>query len=365
MFSAVKSRPSWYYRVQGLLTDRYHRGEINLCDIADPRPEDFDEDLSDCSTFSCASRNGCDYGTEDICEYHKKLDEEGRDSDKDIDKNDRGDMVYFEMKRDRLARKRELCAQKKLDEKMRKESDKYNEKFREQMNERLREERRKEAQKIKVYEDAEKAGDVWRQYRRALRPWRTYEELATKNDIALEMRYVNEIQGALDQAQSLEEMSTPLNLGLTKTFKLWSIDHIKYCPYQTAPSMYIEFSSWFECGEFNREQIQTLRAEKLSGHIYLLADTVREIDHFTPPEHCSTKTHNLGTKEEPVYIQFFNDNYLTLKISRETVFRYCDEKVPWIAPSFFTYYGIYEKYMVDEEKREEEQWETEEESVIE
>ncbi|KAI1024896.1 hypothetical protein LB504_009693 [Fusarium proliferatum] len=210
------------------------------------------------------------------------------------------------------------------------------------MNETLREKRRKEAQKIKVYEDAEKAGDVWRQHRRALRPWKTYEELATKNYIALEMRYVNEIQSALDQAQSLEEMSTPLNLGLTKTFKLWSIDHIKHCPYQIAPSMYIEFSSRFEYGEFNREQIQTLRAEKLSGHIYLLADTV-----------------------QPVYIQFFNDNYLTLKISREMVFRHCEGKVPWIAPSFFTYYGIYEKYMVDEEKREEEQWETDEESVIE
>lgn len=161
-------------------------------DIADPRPEDFDEDLSDCSTFSCASRNGCDYGTEDICEYHRKLDVEGRDSDKDIDQNDRSDMVYFEMKLDRLARKRELRAQKKLDGRMRKESDKYNEKSREQMNERLREERRKEAQKIKVYEEVEKAGDVWRQYRRALRPWKTYEGLATKNDIALEMRYVNE-----------------------------------------------------------------------------------------------------------------------------------------------------------------------------
>ncbi|KAF5711486.1 hypothetical protein FGLOB1_4989 [Fusarium globosum] len=317
MFSVVKSKPSWYYRVQGLLTDRYHRGETNLCDDnADPRPEDFNEDLSDCSTFSCASRNGCEHSTEDICEYHRNLDVEGRNSDKDIDKDDRDDMVYFgEMKLDRLARKREL----------------------EQMNETLREKRKKEAQKIKVYEDAEKAGDVWRQHRRALRPWKTYEELATKNDIALEMRYVNEIQGALDQAQSLEGTSTPLNLGLMKTFKLWSIDHIKHCPYQIAPSIYIDVSSRFEYGEFNREQIQTLRAEKLSGHIYLLADTVHEIDHFTPPEHCSTKTHNLGTKENPVYIQFFNDNYMTLKISRETVFRHCEEKVPWIAPSFFTY----------------------------
>ncbi|KAI1048869.1 hypothetical protein LB506_005229 [Fusarium annulatum] len=196
---ARSKEPSWYYRVQVLLTNRYHRGETNLCDNnADPRPEDFDEDLSDCSTFSCASRNGCEYGNEEICEYHRNLDVEGRDSDKDIDKDDRDDMVYLEMKLDRPARKREL----------------------EQMNETLREKRREEAQKIKVYEDAEKAGDVWRQNRRALRPWKTYEGLATKNDIALEMRYVNEIQSALDQAQSLEETSTPLNLGLIKTFKL-------------------------------------------------------------------------------------------------------------------------------------------------
>lgn len=106
MFRGVKSRPSWYYRVQGLLTDRYHRRENNLCDDDEPRPEDYDEDLSSVFTFSCASRNGCDYVTDDICEYHMKLDTEGPDSDKELDKNDPDDIKYLEMKMDRRCRKR-------------------------------------------------------------------------------------------------------------------------------------------------------------------------------------------------------------------------------------------------------------------
>ncbi|KAF5571406.1 hypothetical protein FPHYL_442 [Fusarium phyllophilum] len=219
------------------------------------------------------------------------------------------------------------------------------------MDEKLREERRKEAQKIEVYENAEKAGDVWRQRKRELRPWETYGEVAAEDDIGLETRYVNEIKGALDRAQSLEEESTPLKLGLMRMFKLWSVDHIKHCPHELAPTMYIEFSSEFECGEFNQEQIRTLRAEKLSGHIYLLSDDVCDIDNFTPPEYCSTKTHNLGTSEEP--------------ISRETVFSSCEEDIPWNTSSFFTYYGIWERYMDEREKQEEEQWESEEESCIE
>ncbi|KAG5747435.1 hypothetical protein H9Q70_009890 [Fusarium xylarioides] len=359
MFSGAKSRPYWYHRVQGLLRDRYLRGETNLCDDnADARPKDYDEDLSDCSTFSCASRNGCEYGTEDICEYHRKLDIEGQDSDNELDSNDPYDVEYLEMKIDRRDRKRELRAQKEWEEEMRKKREKY----REQMDEKLREERRKEAQKIKVHENAEKAGDFWRQRKRELRPWETYEEMAAEDDIRLERRYVNEIKDALDRAQSLEETSTPLKLGLMRIFKLWSVDHIKHCPHELAPTMYIEFSSEFECGEFNQEQIRTLRAEKLSGHIYLLEDDVCEIDNFTPPEYCSTKTHNLGTSEEPVYVQFFSDNYLTLKISRETVFANCEEDIPWNAPSFFTYYGIWE---IERERQEEEQWESEEESGIE
>ncbi|KAF5534408.1 hypothetical protein FMEXI_11309 [Fusarium mexicanum] len=358
MFSATKSRPRWYYRVNGLLRDRFLRGETDLWeDHADARPEDYDEDLSEVSTFSCASGNGCDYGTENICEYHMKLDTEGRDSDNELDRNDPSDLDYLEMKMDRRDRKRELRAQNKWNEEMRKKREKYTE----QMNE----EKRKEAQKIKVYEDAAKAGDFWRECRKEIRPWDTYEEGAEEDDIRLEKRYVDEIRATLDRAQSLEETPAPLNLGLMRMFKLWSVDHLKHCPHEVDPSMYIEFSSSFDYGQFNEEQIRTMRAEKLSGHICLLSDTVNLLDNFTPPEYCSTKTHNLGTSKEPVYIQFLDDNYLTLKISRETVFKKREEEVPWIAPAFFTYYGISERHMVAKAKQEEEQWETEEESVIE
>ncbi|KAF5707551.1 hypothetical protein FMUND_11027 [Fusarium mundagurra] len=336
----VKSRPSWYYRVQASCDD-------------EPRPEDYDEDLSSVSTFSCASRNGCDYGTEDICEYHRNLDMEGPDSDKQLDENDRDDIVYLEMKIDRRRRKRELRAQKKWEEEMRKKREKY----REQMNEESREERRKEPQKIQVCEDAEKAEGAWEQHKKELGPLKTYEEVATKDDIGLTIRYIDEVRDALDRAQSLEETPTALNLGLIRIFK-----HLP----ELAPAMYIKFSSRFDGGKLNEEQIRTLRAERLSGHIRLLSDTAFDLDNFTPPEYCSTKTHNLGAIQEPVYIQFFNANYLTLKIRRELVFaNFDDDDIPCNAPSLFTYYGISERYMVEKEKQEEEEWETEEESVIE
>ncbi|KAF5599163.1 hypothetical protein FPCIR_2559 [Fusarium pseudocircinatum] len=349
----VKSRPSWYYRVQHLLADRSWNDE-------EPRPEDYDEDLSSVSTFSCASRNGCDYGTEDICEYHMKLDNEGPDSDKELDKNDSYGIQFLEMKIDRRARKRELRTQKKWEEEMRKKREKY----REQMNEGSREERRKEPQKI-VSEDAEKAGHAWEQHKTEPGPLKTYEEAATEDDIGLTIRYIDKIRDALDEAQSPEETPAPLNLGPTRTFRLWSFDHIKHFP-ELTPTMYIKFSSRFDWGKINEEQIRTRRAEKLSGHIHLLWNAVFDLDDFTPPEYCSTKAHTLGTSQEPGYIQFFDDDYLTLKIKCETVYTNFDlDDIPWNAPSSFTYYGISENYMADNEELEEEEWKTEEESVIE
>ncbi|KAF5597391.1 hypothetical protein FPANT_4079 [Fusarium pseudoanthophilum] len=369
MFRGVKSRPSWFYRVQDLMRDRYRRGESNLYDDDEPRPEDYDEDLSSVSTFSCASRNGCDYGTDDICEYHMKLDTEGPDSDKELDENDPDDIEYREMKMDRRERKRELRTQKKWEEEMRKKREKY----REQVNEESREERRKEPQKIKVSEDAEKVGHAREQHKNEMGSRKTYEEAATKDYVGLTIRYIDEVRDALDRAQSLEETPTPLNFGLTKTFKLWSFDHNKHFP-EVTPEMYIKFSSRFDGGKLNEEQNRTLRAKKLSGYLYLLWNAAFDLDDFTPPKSCSTKAHNFGTRQEPIYIQFFHDNYLTLKISREFVYAdFDDDDIPYNAPSLFTYYGISEKDMVDKEQQEEEEWdtdggsvtETEEESVAE
>ncbi|SCO91859.1 uncharacterized protein FRV6_15987 [Fusarium oxysporum] len=165
------------------------------------------------------------------------------------------------------------------------------------------------------------------------------------------MHYVNEIKGALARAQSIDETPTPLKLGLMRMFKLWSIDHIKHCPYELAPTRYINFDApFYEWDSYSQEQRLPLRAERNSGHMYLLAE-----DSIAAPQ-------LITWEQEPVYIQFFDDNYLTLKISRETVFSNCEEDIPGNAPSFFTYYGICERYMVDKENQEYEEWETEEES---
>ncbi|KAL9564894.1 hypothetical protein ACKAV7_011346 [Fusarium commune] len=213
-----------------------------------------------------SKQNGCDYGSDDVCEYHRASDIDGRDSDKDIDENSPVDLMHSEMKQNRRDRKRELQSQKKLEAEMRKMR-----KMREQIKEQMREEMRKKAAKIKVFADAEKAGDIWKQRRKELIPWKTYEEVTTKVDIELEMHYVNEIKDALARAQSIDETPTPLKLGLLRMFKLWSIDHIKHCPYELAPARYIEFDApFYEWDDFTEEQRLTLRAERNSGHIYLL-----------------------------------------------------------------------------------------------
>ncbi|KYG13633.1 hypothetical protein FVEG_17654 [Fusarium verticillioides 7600] len=130
--------------------------------------------------------------------------------------------------------------------------------------------------------------------------------------------------------------------------------------------MCIKFSSRFDGGKLNEEQIRTLRAKKLSGHIHLLSDTAFDLDKFTPTDYCSTKTHNLGAIREPAYVQLFNENYLALKIRRELVFANFDiDDIPCNAPSRFTYYGISERCTADKEKLGEEESETDEESVTE
>lgn len=133
-----------------------------------------------------------------------------------------------------------------------------------------------------------------------MRPWKTYDEAVTKEDIGLTIRHIDGVRDALDRVQSLENTPTPLNLGLMRIFKLWSFDHIKHLP-SLAPAMYIKFSSRYDGGKLNEEQIRTLRAKKLSGHIHLLSDTACDLDKFTPPEYCSTETHNLGAIKELVY----------------------------------------------------------------
>jgi hypothetical protein len=71
MFSKGNSKPDWFYRVSQLALDR----QVNYWDDdVEINPEDYDEDLSDCSTYSFASRNGCEYDSLDECPYHRALD---------------------------------------------------------------------------------------------------------------------------------------------------------------------------------------------------------------------------------------------------------------------------------------------------
>ncbi|KAF4337968.1 hypothetical protein FBEOM_8130 [Fusarium beomiforme] len=203
--------------------------------------------------------------------------------------------------------------------------------------------------------EAESSGDDRREHAKRPKRFKTYEEVTTKEDLELEMRYVKEVKHALVRAQSAEKTQTkpaPLRLGILRTFKLWSIDHVKHCPYEIAPVKYIEFYNEDpDPLRFTEKQLLTM-IDDVTAHVYILSEDVCRMKMFTPPKHLSTKTHELRTNRGPVYIQFFDNNYLTLKMSREMVFSNLGGPIPKDAPPFFAYYGICERYMVDKEKKE-------------
>ncbi|KAF9769175.1 hypothetical protein IL306_013438 [Fusarium sp. DS 682] len=314
-------RPDWYYRISRLVQERLSRGEANYWDDELPiNFEDYDEDISDCSTFSCASRNGCKYDSQDECPYHRALDEDGSSSGWDSTAS--GSYIdYSEMKQERKERKRALREQKK-----RKDDEK---KTKAQMKRR--------AQEVEESEE-EGSEDDRRKRRKGSKRFKTYEEGTSNADLELEMGYVKEIKHALVRAQSTEknqEKPAPLELGILRTFKLWSIDHVKHCPYELAPVKYIEFDNEDpDPLKYTEKQLLTMRAD-VSAHVYLLSQDVCKIDMFTPPKYLSTKTHELQTNNGPVYIQFFDNNYLTLKMSREMVFINHKGPIPKDAPPFF------------------------------
>jgi hypothetical protein len=73
------SRSAWFYRLHDLARTRQAASGKShweyLGDDLPLEPEDYDEDLSELSSLSCDSDNGCEYDSDDECTRHGDGDE--------------------------------------------------------------------------------------------------------------------------------------------------------------------------------------------------------------------------------------------------------------------------------------------------
>ena len=146
-------------------------------------PEDYDQDLSECNSVSCDSDNGCEYDSMDECTTH------GDDYKSDTSSGSYAsgiDADYYDMKEQRKERKRH---------------------FRELQKAQQRPKKRKAKPEFSPAEEDDA---------------------------------VNEIKDAIAKAQRKKKLE-PLDLLGGKDFELYSLDHIKHCPDDSALTRYIDF----------------------------------------------------------------------------------------------------------------------------
>ncbi|KAM0543970.1 hypothetical protein ACHAPJ_012065 [Fusarium lateritium] len=257
------------------------------------KPEDYDEDISELeSEVSCSSQNGCEYGSDDICLEHGDSDLEDDDTSDDGGGSDIDG--YYQFKEERKERKRELRDQRK--------------------------------------NHKDNLGE----------------------DLEFETRYENEVKEVLANLKATtKKKPSPLKRLGGRLFKIWSVEHVKYCPAEIAPTRYIDF--WSD-DEWDSDKIDKpeRKQNKFTGHIYMMSDSIGHFNKFTPPKLPSTKTYKLEVRNSTVDVQFIDDNYLILKIPRELVFTNVRTRIPPEAPRVFTYYGVCERHMVEQDKRRQE-----------
>ncbi|KAF4965510.1 hypothetical protein FSARC_6690 [Fusarium sarcochroum] len=256
------------------------------------QPEDYDEDISDLeSEQSCSSENGCEYDSNEDCTKHDGFEPESDDSSD----SDGGSDIdgYYQMKRERKKRKEELKEQKE------------------------------------------------------------YRDDNLSEDLEFETRYENQVKEVLAKLQASKKKPSPLKRIGGRMFKIWSVDHVKHCPPEVAPTRYIEFYSDDEYDEDKCDRPER-KQKQLGGHIYLISETIGYLHRFIPPKLPSTKPYQLRVGDSTLDVQFIDDNYMILKIPRELVFINVKTPIPSEAPPVFTYYGICDGHMVEESKRRQE-----------
>ena len=155
-----------------------------------------------------------------------------------------------------------------------------------------------------------------------------------RDELEYETRQMNRVQEAIDKAEKQKKPPPLQRLG-GRELRLFSTDHVKHCPEEVAPTRYIEF---YSDDEWDNPYI---KSNELSGHIYILGNTVFDLGYFTQPKYPGTKTYSLPNPYgySKVEVQFIDNNHLTLKISPKPVFSKYGAPVPSDAPDVLLYYG--------------------------
>ncbi|KAF9769174.1 hypothetical protein IL306_013437 [Fusarium sp. DS 682] len=302
---SLRDYPTWFRRLQILAVERKARGQGNrYYDYNFPiAPEDFDDDLSECSNDSeesCSSEKGCKYDENDCCTVHDVSDL-GSDSSElsgcPSDASTSTEVHYYAMKEQRKERKIQL-------------------------------------KNLKRQGLSQPQDDTW-----------VADDI--QKDIELEAREVQKVKEALTKANnSSQKQSSPLKSLDGRVFKLSSTDHVKHCYYESGLTKYIEF---YRPDESDRQ------SGTIEGHVYMVTDYICDLDEFVPPKNPSTKFHQLKVNKgsQTLDVQFFDDHFLILKIPRDLLFWRQSITAPKEAPKTFTYYGIDEDYMEESMRRRE------------
>ncbi|KAJ4245713.1 hypothetical protein NW762_013837 [Fusarium torreyae] len=174
--------------------------------------------------------------------------------------------------------------------------------------------------------------------KRDLRDQGNHHQDKLGEDLELEIRFENEVKEVLAKLQaSTKKKPSPLKRigGRVRSYKV---------------------HQFFSDDEFDwdKDGKPELKQNEFEGHIYMMSEDIAQVQRFTPPKLPSTKTYKLevGVGDSTVGVQFIDDNYLVLKIPQELVFTNVHTKIPSEAPRVFTYYGVCQRHMVEQDKRE-------------
>jgi hypothetical protein len=150
------------------------------------------------------------------------------------------------------------------------------------------------------------------------------EQQRVKEDLEFGSTQIQHVKHAIAAAQKRKSKkdTPPLKRLGGRTFKLWSLDHVKYCPEEAAPTRYIEFYSDDEWDSAKYDHPER-KSKRLNRHVYLLSFTVCRLDYFTPPKHPILKMYTLkaGGGDWDLEIQLTDDDNLAIKWTKTWYFQ--------------------------------------------
>ncbi|KAK2758164.1 hypothetical protein CKAH01_16878 [Colletotrichum kahawae] len=159
-----------------------------------------------------------------------------------------------------------------------------------------------------------------------------------------ERRKGEEVRTAYAALKKSEKESETLHMGSLhyKMFQLYCPEHVEHFWTEFSNSKYIEFFHPDSHDEMARGKKPKTNRRTVEGHIYLDAETDYHFQPFHSPTRPSRKKHALRLNQDDrnLVVQFVNDEYLTVRVSRDLVFECHSRPMPDSAPETFEFMGI-------------------------